>query len=388
MEPNACDVIILADAPAALTELCGISILERLLRALQRLDVRHVTVLSNTPELIRAHVERPSWARAQLSVTIGNPSPENDSRAVVITAAYYDARLLAALLSRQTTTLLANGGKSCDAAFIQPGWPIAFDQLATAAERGDIQTLDVATIPTYITSMRRSVAPMCFAPPTTTGAVAAAERHILDAAQNGTLDLPALVHAPIETWIIRHLCRTSITPNQITLVTAAVSALVVCMFASGRLIAGTVLALIVGVLDGLDGKQARVKVETTPLGQREHALDYLLELSWWTALAFHFGAVYGWLFLLVASDIIDRLAKKQAKRVTGRNLDDVAPFDRFVRLIGGRRNIYVWMFAAGLLLRAADKAFVALCCWGVITAAVHVARAIWITSRRREGVAH
>lgn len=388
MQQNDCDVIILADAPAALTELCGISILERLLRTLQRVGASSVIVASNTPEPIGAHIAEPSWARAELSVTVRDRFAEHDRRAVVVSAAYYDARLLAALLSRQTTTLLVNGGKSCGAVFIEPGWPIAFDQLAIAAERGDIQTVDGASILSYITSMRRSVPPLCFPPPATLDAVAAAEHHILNAAQNGTLDLPALVHAPIETWIIRRLCRTSITPNQITLFTAAVSALVVILFASGRLVAGTVLALIVGVLDGLDGKQARVKVETTPLGQREHALDYLLELSWWTALAFHFGNVYGWLFLLVVSDIIDRLAKKHAKRLTGRNLDDVAPFDRFVRLIGGRRNIYVWIFAAGLLLRGPDKAFVALCCWGAITAGVHVARTIWIAIRGSERVPH
>jgi phosphatidylglycerophosphate synthase len=291
--------------------------------------------------------------------------------------------------------LLVDHGSHCGAALIGRGkatLPASgdhlFDQLANAAARSEIQTLDVAAVPSYITSMRRSVPPAYFRPPVTAEAHASAERQILDAAQNGVLDFPAIVHAPIETWIIRRLCRTSITPNQITLFTAAVSALVVLLFASGRLIVGTVLALIVGLLDGLDGKQARVKVETTPLGRREHALDYLLEFSWWAALAYQFGNVYAWLLLLVGSDIVDRLAKKQVKQITGRNLDDVAPFDRAVRLIGGRRNIYVWIFAAGLLLRAADKAFVALCCWGAMTSAIHVGRAVWITSRRGERATH
>ena len=37
---------------------------------------------------------------------------------------------------------------------------------------------------------------------------------------------------------------------------------------------------------------------------------------------------------------------------TGRLLDDVAPFDRAFRLIAARRNVYVWMLAAGFLLGA------------------------------------
>ncbi len=149
------------------------------------------------------------------------------------------------------------------------------------------------------------------------------------------------------------------------------------------------LALIVGVLDGLDGKQARVKVETTELGKREHVLDYVLELSWWTALAFYFTNTaalpnaYALLALLVGSDLVDRVAKRIAKQRTGRNLDDVAPIDRFVRLIGGRRNIYVWMLAVGVALGAADEAFALLCYWGSATAAVHMLRALAIVRQHR-----
>jgi len=40
------EVIILADSPGALVEVCGISLLERLLRTLQRLEVTKVVVLS------------------------------------------------------------------------------------------------------------------------------------------------------------------------------------------------------------------------------------------------------------------------------------------------------------------------------------------------------
>ena len=60
------------------------------------------------------------------------------------------------------------------------------------------------------------------------------------------------------------------------------------LFASGHLWWGRVLALLVGVLDGVDGKLARTKFETTESGKSEHSLDYLIELSWWTALAYHF----------------------------------------------------------------------------------------------------
>ena len=43
------------------------------------------------------------------------------------------------------------------------------------------------------------------------------ERLLRDTTQKGVLDFPALVHAPIEKRLVSHLCRTTITPNQITL---------------------------------------------------------------------------------------------------------------------------------------------------------------------------
>src|SRR6185503_11877298 len=62
--------VILADNPSALVELCGISALERLLRTLQRRGLKRAIVLSSTSEPISRELARPSWARAELDVTI------------------------------------------------------------------------------------------------------------------------------------------------------------------------------------------------------------------------------------------------------------------------------------------------------------------------------
>src|SRR4029077_5660242 len=147
-------------------------------------------------------------------------------------------------------------------------------------------------------------------------------------------DIPAMVHAPIETWLASRLWNTSIKPNQITFVTMLIGLLVTFCYATGRLWLGTLAALLVGILDGLDGKLARIKVETTQLGKREHALDFLVEMSWWAALAYHFhqgGQVPNssmMLLLLFGSDLVDRLAKGLVKKRLGRNLDDVSLVDR------------------------------------------------------------
>ena len=62
--------IIIADAPGALIELCGVNLMERLLRILQRLGFRRVIVFSTTPEIVGAELAKRSWAREKIIVDL------------------------------------------------------------------------------------------------------------------------------------------------------------------------------------------------------------------------------------------------------------------------------------------------------------------------------
>src|SRR5215510_12173476 len=62
--------ILIADAPEALTGLCGVNLLERLLRILQRLGFRRAIVFSGTPDVIGAELARRSWARKEISAEL------------------------------------------------------------------------------------------------------------------------------------------------------------------------------------------------------------------------------------------------------------------------------------------------------------------------------
>ena len=152
--------------------------------------------------------------------------------------------------------------------------------------------------------MRREIRPYWFPAPAP-GQSQEAERVLLDAAQKGTQDFPALVHAPIENFLVSQLCKTAITPNQLTVFSNIVAWGATFLFATGHLTAGTVLALSVGILDGLDGKQARLKIETSKMGKLEHWFDALFEISWWIALAYYLQSsgrlrsAFGYLALLI-----------------------------------------------------------------------------------------
>ncbi len=418
-EPSISSLLIVADSPEALSELCGISLLERTRRTVRQLGFRKGTILSNSMKSIVEHLASQSWHGGDVSlefrerkgsqVTIGDIQDcLLAGRILVVCAGFYcDGRLLHSLAQAQQDSILIDSnrpsitaplwtnsnahsfGRGC-AAMVSSEWfsrrnraAALRQELESDAIAGRIGTVDAAKQQAYIPDMRRSVRPIFFPAPTP-DCRPLAERLLHDATQKGVLDFPAIVHAPIEKWFLSHLCRTTITPNQVTLGTGILGLSVTLLYAFGYLWVGTLLALLVGILDGVDGKLARLKVQMTKSGKREHVLDYFIEMSWWAALAHHFhttGQVgYAYLIWLVffASDSLERVAKWSVKLRVGRSIDDVSRFDRLVRRVAGRRNIYTWLFTICLSLGAPATGFISLCLWGMATAAIHIFRALQI----------
>src|SRR5439155_14237511 len=299
------ECVIIADSPGALVELCGISILERLLRTLQRCGVKRATVLSSTPKLISERLAQPSRPRAEIDLKIRHRSdgavtfeqivaswPETGQFLLVLRGdVVFDSRLLHLLLAQNSATGLVDSsvperfdslvasaqdtddGRFTGAALFQYEWTLrqngSFDEAVRAGlEQRSLAVLDVAEQPFYDAALRRKLRPFWFPAPSASN-TKFAETILLDSVQKGSLDFPALIHAPIEKFLISHLCKTSITPHQLTIAWIVLAFATTILFALGHLVWGIVLALIVGILDGLDGKQARIKVETSKSGKLE-----------------------------------------------------------------------------------------------------------------------
>ena len=355
---------ILADDTGALVELCGVSMIERHLRILQRLGFTSATVVNARPE-VHGAVAKPSWPRSKIALEFTEAVPAAERVLVLPAEVYCDTRLLSALLTSERSMEVV-----CDAA--------RTPRLLVAGS--ETKALRPSDIDAYVGSIRRTLPARCFRPAN----LAEAESMILDSAQKGTLDFPALVHAPIETAIVRRLCPTSVTPNQVTGLSTALAIAVVVLFARGSLWCGAIGAAIFGILDGVDGKLARTKIETTEIGQWEHFIDHALEFSWWLAIAYSLGQSgqlsQPWLFaaLMIGGDLLGKIVNRPVRFHTGRPSHDFSPFERRFRLIAGRRNIYIWMLLAGLIAGRPGGAFAAACWWSMITAAVHAVRAVYI----------
>ena len=412
--------ILIANAPEALVNLCGVNLLERLLRILQRLGFRRVIVFSTTAEIVGAELAKRSWPRERITADLVSSTTKpltaqllleqipSDRFLIVPANIYCDARLLAALCAKDSSVALVDSNppefarcvtrNTCGPALITRDFLLALsprtpflNELTRKTDHGKIDTVDAAKVDHYIVSMRQHVRPVCFPVPLEQDR-RLAERVVLASAQKGTLDLPAYIHAPIETAIISLLCKTPITPNQITIAGLIIGCGVTAAFVVGRSGLGILAALVFGIVDGLDGKQARVKIETTERGKWEHHFDYLIENSWWAAIAFHLWRssqlpnVFYLLALLIGSHLLDEFAKRRVKMTKGRLLDDVTPFDRAFRLIAARRNVYVWILALGFLLNAFPQSYAIICGWAAFSAVVHLLRSLWICNALGRGV--
>jgi phosphatidylglycerophosphate synthase len=242
--------------------------------------------------------------------------------------------------------------------------------------------LRVDTLDPYVPELRGTAPPYLFA------VRSPADRRrawsvLLDHVQKRTLDLPGqYFDSPFENALVRLLAPTAITPNQITLLTLVVAGVVALLFLNGWLRTGVLLALVVGVLDGVDGKLARMKLATSKLGELEHIGDFLYENAWYLALGTHLRHATGdptfwWLALaLVACDLADSVLYQLARSRTGRMLDELTPFDAAFRRIAGRRNVYVWIFVAGFFAGQAPAALAGATVWAACTVLVHAVRAV------------
>jgi phosphatidylglycerophosphate synthase len=196
------------------------------------------------------------------------------------------------------------------------------------------------------------------------------------------------VAPPLENWLVRTLCDTAVTPNQVTMLSVAFAVAGASQFYQGWLLLALCFAWAALILDGVDGKLARVKLMTSPLGKLEDIVKFCCEHAWYLALDARLARVghptalrLG--VLLTACNLSDALLGHLFTRRKGKTLDEMAPFDRRFRLIGGRRSIYLLILLAGIVANAPFLALEAVLGWAAITTLMHTGRAafhLWSSS--------
>ncbi len=208
-----------------------------------------------------------------------------------------------------------------------------------------------------------------------------AEAALLKWAQKG-VHLTSLINAPVENAIVRLVARSRlVTPNRVTILVNLLAIPAILMFLGGRFLEAAAFSYFIGVLDGVDGKLARVRGIATRLGGLEHSFDALYEQALYASFAvglalrgWGFGALtLGLLFLVIDSFV--RHIYNQFALITGIPLKRYSRFDRTFALVDGRRNTYLIYAVAFSALNRPFYALTTALAHALLTAAVYAVRA-------------
>jgi phosphatidylglycerophosphate synthase len=397
-------VILYADRPAAQYLVGGLPLVTRHIRELHKLGVRrfYLCGVSQVPQaILRSRVPEDAILYA-LPCTPDNLPQQ--VRALLHTSGdlllargdcLIDPRLFGVLLTQTSPHWLPAPGTPAAAlpaaARLSPELLEAWAGAGLTPWLQHSPMLDLASLDNYSPSHRGPVPFYVLAVNTPVDAETAT-RTLIRTAQKRALDLPAVLIDPFfENRLVFWLCNTRVTPNQVTLFTTVLGALIAGLFLNGWLRLGSLLTYAVEVLDGVDGKLARTKLQTSRFGELEHVLDFFIEQAWYLSLTIFLvtstgrGEVWWIGGGLMVCGLLDNLLYYAGQVRLGKLLDELGPFDRGFRLIGGRRNIYAWMFVFGFWAGVAVPTLVATLLWAILTVIVHGSRLVYHVSRRSAG---
>lgn len=389
--------VVIVREPSALISLCGIPLLKRTLLTLHTIGVQEVFILTGQQmETVRQTVGDGS----DLGLRIRLVDTDNGSPLVTLPQGptlvlegnhICDERILRILCqeegaavvidSESETTYVgaAIGEPDIQLFLLDAQWP---EQWIQTAPEGTITVIDISQLEAHQPEVRRSLKPYWFCIQSEDDA-RQAKLQLSERAQKGTLDWWAwYINRPIENWLMRYLADWPVTPNQISLITNVAAYGVALLWATGHLWPWALLAVMVSILDGLDGKMARVKGLASRLGALEHSFDVLWEQTWYLALAWAGYTMQGSVtplllgLSLLLLDTFNRHIHMQFRQITGYSLSEYSTLDRSFRWIDGRRNTYLPYILIGAALGKPSFSLAAMAVHAGLTAVVYSIQAI------------
>ena len=220
------------------------------------------------------------------------------------------------------------------------------------------------------------------------------ERHLFGAVYKGVTDIVTKYVWPWPAYHVTRFCAASgITPNMVTSASAVLTVLAYFLFAQGLFGLGLAAAWGMTFLDTVDGKLARVTVNSSPFGNYfDHGIDLVHPPFWYWAWILGIYATGGSLWqadiisvIVIGGYVAQRLQEGGFKLFFGITLHVWRPFDSRFRLINARRNPNLILLMAGALLGHPDVGMIAVAAWTLISMGVHCVQIAQATALRLRG---
>ncbi len=200
------------------------------------------------------------------------------------------------------------------------------------------------------------------------------EERLFNGSYKGVTDLVTKWLWPKPALIATRFCANAgITPNQVTSLSLLLVLFAGLLFLNGEFAYGLVAAWIMTFLDTVDGKLARVTVNSSPFGNiYDHAIDLISPPLWY--LAWGLG-LESWqppfplsfsstIWIIFISYIAGRLVEGTFTRLLEPSgIFCWRPVDSWFRLVTGRRNPSMILLTIGLIAGKPDTGLLAVALW-------------------------
>ncbi|MCW1401551.1 CDP-alcohol phosphatidyltransferase family protein [Novosphingobium sp. MW5] len=377
-------------APVATVAAGGIAIIRRQIRQLHDMGVTRVVLALGTGQQAALEQARSEAARGRMELQVAHSAGElaealGASCALAIDEGLLvDERMLDAFLGDEDlhcgarpvlATRDAGPVSHAGLAILPPGTTSIsvaaslMEQALDGLAEGAVRREDLSGLDDYAPARRRRL-PMVWMRLRSAADGRAGTTVLLDSAQKGCLDWPArFLHPPVENLLTRLLLPTPITPNQVSVFVFLLGLYAAWCFATGAWPLALALMLVIGPLDGLDGKLARTRLDFSPYGDLEHVADKIVEYACYMCMAAWIGTGWAWAVcaLIVLFALAEAVQGEFYRRLTGGQLDDAGPIERRFRLFSGRRNTFMWTLIPFVALGAWHGGFVMIAVYSVIT---------------------
>ena len=311
---------------------------------------------------------------------------------------FYDERLVCALLETTETLLCQPGADG------EPREPVAarVEQSHRAAALEALRnrqsdalpdavshSTSADLVPAYNPQLRKFDPAFVF--PASPESVREAENRIFAASYKGITDFITKHVFPAPALaVVRVLAALGVKPNTVTLVSYALTAAVVLLFARGDFALGLLMAWAMTFLDTVDGKLARVTLTSSRLGGfLDHALDLVHPPIWWWAFAVGLGmqnaGVEAAMLVIVGGYVVGRILEGIFLLAFGMEVFTWRPFDAFFRGIIARRNPNLLLLSLGCVVARPEWGYMAVAIWTAICIAVASARIVQAATQRMRG---
>lgn len=210
------------------------------------------------------------------------------------------------------------------------------------------------------------------------------ENYLYDKSYKGITDLVTKWWWPLPArGVVRRCAAANITPNMVTGFGWVLTIFAGLAFYYGELILGLSAAWLMTFLDTVDGKLARVTLQSSKIGHlMDHGLDIVHPPIWYWCWAIGLGvsqisfmgislSVLNWVWVMLAAYVGGRIFEGLFQLL----FNDISifcwkPIDSFHRLVTARRNPCIIMLSVAVLIASPELGFMWVVAWSVISTLV------------------